>query len=128
MPTGRILGVHPTATHEIPAKIASGGARVAVVMQLNAGDYWGQWVAGARSEAKRFGIKLNISDANGDHARQALHLQEAVASKPDAIIVGLGDGETLRPGLEGIPERGHSGCWLLPSGFALAGRRRYRSG
>ena len=66
MPTGRILGVHPTATHEIPAKIASGGARIAVVMQLNAGDYWGQRVAGARSEAKRFGIKLNISDANGD--------------------------------------------------------------
>jgi simple sugar transport system substrate-binding protein len=112
MPTERSLGVGSTATNDIPAKIASGGARIAVVMQLNAGDYWGQWFAGVQREAKRFGIKLNISDAGGDHPRQALHLQEAVASKPDAIIVGLGDGETLRPGLEasrsaGIPIVGY---------------------
>jgi ABC-type sugar transport system substrate-binding protein len=74
MPTERSLGVGSIATNDIPAKIASGGARIAVVMQLNAGDYWGQWVAGVQREAKRFGIKLNISDANGDHSRQALHL------------------------------------------------------
>ena len=75
-------------------------------MQLSAGDYWRQWIGGAQKEAKRFDIKLNISNADGDHARQALHLQEAVASKPDAIIVGLGDGEALRPGLEASPSAG----------------------
>ena len=54
MSTGRILGVDSTATNEIPAKIASGEARIAVVMEMNAGDYWGQWTAGLQREAKRF--------------------------------------------------------------------------
>jgi simple sugar transport system substrate-binding protein len=97
---GKMLAVSASATNEIPAKIASGGARIAVVKQLNVGDYYEQWIGGVQSEAKRLHVKLDIADANGDNARQALYLQEAVASKPDAIIVGGGFGDTLRPGLE----------------------------
>jgi simple sugar transport system substrate-binding protein len=51
-------------------------------------------------EAQRLRIKLDIYNANGDNARQTLFLQQAVASKPDGIIVGWGLGDTLRPGLE----------------------------
>jgi len=67
---------------------------------LNAGDYYEQWISGVQSEAKRLKIKLDIYNANGDDARQALFLQQAVASKPDAIVVGWGHADTLKPGLE----------------------------
>jgi simple sugar transport system substrate-binding protein len=97
---GKMLAVSSSATHEIPAKIASGGVSVAVVRQLNAGDYYEQWIAGVQDEAKRLHIKLDVSNANGDNARQAIYLRDAVASKPDAIIVGHGVGDALRPGFE----------------------------
>ena len=84
------LLVASAATNELPAKVASGGLRIAVVRQLNTGDYYEQWILGAQSEAERLKIKLDIYNANGDNARQALLLQQAVASKPDAIVVGWG--------------------------------------
>ena len=68
--------------------------------QLNTGDYYEQWISGVQSEAKRLKIKLDIYNANGDNARQALFLQQAVASKPDAIVVGWGIADTVTPGLE----------------------------
>jgi simple sugar transport system substrate-binding protein len=101
-----ILAVSSSATKEIPAKIASGEAKIAVVTLLSAGDYWEQWIGGVQSEARRLRIKLDISNADGDHTRQARYLQEAVASKPDAIIVGLGHGDTLRPGFEAARSAG----------------------
>lgn len=96
----RPLVVSSTATSQVPAKVASGELRIAVVRQLNVGDYYEQWISGVQGEAERLGVKLHIYDANGDNARQALFLQQAVASKPDAIIVGWGIGDTLRLGFE----------------------------
>jgi simple sugar transport system substrate-binding protein len=94
------LLVASAATNELPAKVASGGLRIAVVRQLNTGDYYEQWILGAQSEAERLKIKLDIYNANGDNARQALLLQQAVASKPDAIVVGWGIADTVTSGLE----------------------------
>jgi simple sugar transport system substrate-binding protein len=59
-----------------------------------------------QSEAKRLRMKLDIAKANGDNARQALHLQEAVAPNPDAIFVRLGLGDTLSLGLEATGSAG----------------------
>ena len=94
------LLVSSAATNEVPAKVASGELRISVVRQLNAGDYYEQWISGVQSEAERLKVKLDIYNANGDNARQALFLRQAVASKPDAIIVGWGIADTLKPGLE----------------------------
>ena len=94
------LLVSSAATNEVPAKVASGELRIAVVRQLNAGDYYEQWISGVQSEAKRLNIKLDIYNADGDNARQALLLQQAVVSKPDAIVVGWGIADTVKPGLE----------------------------
>jgi simple sugar transport system substrate-binding protein len=94
------LLVSPTATNEVPTKVVSGELRIAVVRQLNVGDYYEQWISGVQREAERLRIKLDIYNANGDNARQTLFLQQAVASKPDGIIVGWGLGDTLKPGLE----------------------------
>jgi simple sugar transport system substrate-binding protein len=96
----KLLLVSSAATNELPAKVASGELRIAVVRQLNTGDYYEQWISGVQSEAERLKIKLDIYNANGDNARQALFLQQAVASKPDAIVVGWGIADTVTPGLE----------------------------
>jgi len=94
------LLVSSAATNDVPAKVASGELRIAVVRQLNAGDYYEQWISGVQSEAERLKIKLDIYNADGDNARQALLLQQAVVSKPDAIVVGWGIADTVKPGLE----------------------------
>lgn len=100
------LLVSSTATNEVPVKVAAGELRIAVVRQLNAGDYYEQWISGVQREAERLKTKLDIYDANGDNARQALFLQQAVASRPDAIIVGWGHADTLKPGLEAARNAG----------------------
>ena len=94
------LLVSSAATNAVPAKVASGELRIAVVRQLNAGDYYEQWISGVQSEAERLKIKLEIYNADGDNARQALLLRQAVVSKPDAIVVGWGIADAVKPGLE----------------------------
>lgn len=94
------LRVSSTATNEVPPTVASGELKIAVVRQLNTGDYYEQWISGLENEAQRLGIKPDIYNADGDNARQALYLQQAVAAKPDAIIVGWGLADNLRAGLD----------------------------
>jgi simple sugar transport system substrate-binding protein len=94
------LRVSSTATNEVPPTVASGELKIAVVKQLNTGDYYEQWISGLENEAQRLGIKPDIYNADGDNARQTLYLQQAVAAKPDAIIVGWGLADNLRAGLD----------------------------
>lgn len=93
------LTVSASATSEVPEKLKSGDLRIAVVRQINSGDFYEQWMAGAQQEADHLGVKLDIYNANGDNARQALMLEQAVATQPDAIVLALGFGETLKPGI-----------------------------
>jgi len=86
-------------TDAIPGKFATGKVKVAVVRQLNAGDVYQQWISGIQREADRLGVKLTVYNADGDNAKQALQLRQAVASKPDGIIIGWGFGDSLKDGL-----------------------------
>jgi len=83
----------------VPARFATGQVNVAVVRQLNAGDVYQQWISGIQREADRLGVKLTVYNADGDNARQALQLRQAVATKPDGIIIGWGFGDSLKDGL-----------------------------
>jgi len=83
----------------IPARFAAGQVKVAVVRQLNAGDVYQQWINGIQREADRLKVKLTVYNADGDNARQALQLRQAVATKPDGIIIGWGFGDSLKDGL-----------------------------
>lgn len=86
-------------TDAIPAKFASKDVNVAVVRQLNAGDVYQQWITGVQREADKLGVKLTVYNADGDNAKQALQLQQAIATQPDGIIIGWGFGDSLRDGL-----------------------------
>ena len=91
--------ISASASKDVPTKFAKKAVRIAVVRQLNAGDVYQNWIAGIQGEADRLGIKLDIYNADGDNAKQALFLQQAVATAPDAIIVGWGFTDSLAPGL-----------------------------
>ncbi len=94
------LEVRPDAPAEVPAEVADGGFNIAVVRQLNVGDVYQAWIAGVEEEAALLGVDLTIYNADGDNARQALQLQQAVATNPDAIIIGWGFGDSLQAGVE----------------------------
>lgn len=72
---------------------------IALVRQLSSGDYYELWLQGAQAEAKKLGVDLEVSDANGKDEQQATYLQTAVASGADAIIVDHGFGDTIQPGI-----------------------------
>ena len=102
------LSVSADAPKEAPEKFKNGEARIAVVRQLNVGDVYQAWIAGVEEEASKLGVKVDIYNADGDNAKQALQLQQAVATQPDAILIGWGFGDSLKAGLDaacsaGIP-------------------------
>jgi simple sugar transport system substrate-binding protein len=93
------LTISPNAPTEVPEMFAKGDVDIAVVRQLNVGDVYQAWIAGVEDEAERLGVNLTIYNADGDNAKQALQLQQAVATEPDAILIGWGFGDSLQAGL-----------------------------
>jgi len=70
---------------------------VTLVRQSGAGDYFTAWGAGAANQAESVGIDLTVTDARNDNAKHASDLEQAIASKPDAIIVDHGQTDTIEP-------------------------------
>lgn len=85
------------ATAEAPAPFSEGPVKVALVRQSGAGDYFTAWGSGAATQAKAVGIDLTVTDARNDNAKHASDLEQAIASKPDAIIVDHGLADTIEP-------------------------------
>ncbi|MGV9384218.1 substrate-binding domain-containing protein [Nonomuraea sp. NPDC003707] len=90
----------PAPTASVPAKFAAGGVKISLVRQLSSGDYFQQWLAGAQAEAKALNVDLQVSSGDGNNDKQALNLEQAVANKPDAIIVDHGFAQTVQPAIK----------------------------
>lgn len=86
-----------TASAPLPAPFDGDPVKVALVRQSGAGDYFEAWGAGAQAQAKAANIDLTVTDARNDNAKQASDLEQAIASKPDAIIIDHGQTDTLQP-------------------------------
>ncbi|WP_440711545.1 substrate-binding domain-containing protein [Herbiconiux sp. YIM B11900] len=86
-----------TASAPLPAPFDGDPVTVALVRQSGAGDYFEAWGAGAQAQAEFANIDLQVTDARNDNAKQASDLEQAIASKPDAIIVDHGQTDTLQP-------------------------------
>jgi simple sugar transport system substrate-binding protein len=92
-----LAGCSSSAATGSQADVAGSKAvSIALVRQLGTGDYYEQWLAGAKAEAKTLGADLKVFDANGDNAKQALDIQSAVAQKPGALIVDHGFTDSLK--------------------------------
>ncbi len=84
-------------TGALPAKLAGGTVKIALVRQLSQGDFFEQWLSGAQAEAKALHINLEVLSGNGDNAQQATYLQQAINEKVNAIIVDHGFAQTMQP-------------------------------
>lgn len=73
------------------------GVEIALVRQLGSGDFFQQWLLGAREQAKALNIDLRVSDARNNNDQQATDLQRAIDQKVDAIIVDHGLAATVNP-------------------------------
>lgn len=81
----------------LPAPFDGEPLKVALVQQSGAGDFFTAWTAGAKAQAAAVNIDLTVYDARNDNAKQASDLEQAIAAKPDAIIVDHGQTDTIEP-------------------------------
>ncbi len=93
-------------TAALPAPFNGEPIKVALVQQSGAGDYFTAWTAGAKAQAAAVNIDLTVSDARNDNAKQASDLEQAIASKPDAIIVDHGQTDTIEPRIRDAVDAG----------------------
>ncbi|MCM3502252.1 substrate-binding domain-containing protein [Microbacterium sp. P26] len=91
---------------DLPAPFDGAPLKVALVQQSGAGDYFTAWTAGAKAQATAANIDLTVFDARNDNAKQASDLEQAIASKPDAIIVDHGQTDTIEPGVHEAVDAG----------------------
>jgi simple sugar transport system substrate-binding protein len=95
--SGKSESSAPTAKKsELPTKFKE-PVKVALVRQLGSGDFFQQWLIGAREQAKALNIDLQVSDARNNNDQQATDLQRAIDQKPAAIIVDHGLAPTVNP-------------------------------
>ncbi len=79
----------------LPSPFDGEPVKVALVQQSGAGDFFTAWTAGAKAQAAAINIDLTVYDARNDNAKQASDLEQAIAAKPDAIIVDHGQTDTI---------------------------------
>lgn len=96
----------PQATGKKPAPFDQGPVKIALVRQSGAGDYFEQWGAGAKAQAKALGIDLAVYDAQADNAKQATDLSTAINSGVRAIIVDHGFPATVAPLIDQAVDKG----------------------
>lgn len=94
------------ATADLPAPFDGEPVKVALVQQSGAGDYFTAWTAGVKAQAAAANIDLTVYDARNDNAKHASDLEQAIASKPDAIIVDHGQTETIEPRIHDAVDAG----------------------
>lgn len=87
------------ATGAKPAPFDKGGLKIAIVQQSGQGDYFQQFLNGVKQQSKALGAEVAVYDAQGDNAKQATQLDQAIASGVDGIIVRHGFPDTLCPGV-----------------------------
>ena len=93
-----VAATAPVAAQDASPSAAAGGDRgvsIALVRQLAEGDYFQLWETGAQQQAAALGVDLTVYNASGDNARQALDIEAAVNTRPDAIIIDHGFAETI---------------------------------
>ena len=96
------------ATGTKPAPFDKGTVKVALVRQSGVGDYFEQWGRGAQAQIEAAGGKVTSFDARGDNGRQVTQFNDAIAAKPNVIIVDHGLADSVNPKIDkaigqGIP-------------------------
>jgi len=94
------------ATGKAPAPFDQKGVKIAIVQQSGQGDYFQQYLNGTRQQAEALGVNLSVFDAQGDNAKQASQLDQAISSGVAGIIVRHGLPDTLCKGVNDAIDKG----------------------
>lgn len=103
---GPETGSVDAATADAPAPFNGGGVKMAIVQQSGQGDYFQQYLNGTKQQAAALDVKLDVYDAQGDNAKQATMLDQAIASGVQGIVVRHGNADTLCPGVNDAIDKG----------------------
>jgi simple sugar transport system substrate-binding protein len=95
-----------TATGSLPAPFSQKQVHLALIQQSGGGDYFQQYLNGVKLQSATLNVKLDVYDAQGDNAKQAAQLDQAIATKPDGIIITHGLPATLCPGINKAESQG----------------------
>jgi len=95
-----------SAADKAPAPFSDKQVHIALIQQSGGGDYFQQYLNGAKLQGATLNIKLDVYDAKGDNATQASQLDQAIASKPDGILITHGLPDTLCPGINKAEQAG----------------------
>lgn len=93
------------ATADAPAPFDEGDLTIAIVQQSGQGDYFQQFLNGVKQQSGSLDLKLDTYDAQGDNAKQATQLDQAIAAGVDGIIVRHGFPDSLCPGVNDAIEK-----------------------
>ena len=88
------------------AHAASAGARVVLLSAPDVCGYCATYNNAARAAASERGIRLEVVTNKFDAAQQAAQVDQAIASKPDAIILWPVDENALVPSIRKIKAAG----------------------
>ena len=82
--------------------------KIVLVKEWGTGTHMTMHINGVKREAKKYGIEVNVIDANHDLQAMAEGIENAVNQKVDAILTSHGKSDALQPSIEkalraGIP-------------------------
>ncbi len=97
------------ADDDMPEAFANGKKhKIVLVKEWGTGTHMTMHINGVKREAKKYGIDVNVIDANHDLQAMAEGIENAVNQKVDAILTSHGKSDALQPSIEkalraGIP-------------------------
>lgn len=98
----------PATNADVPEAIAGKKLRIALVKEWGTGTHMVMHINGTKAEAEKYGIDLDVIDADNNLTVMAEGIDNAVTNKMDAILISHGKADALQPAVEralaaGIP-------------------------
>ena len=86
------------ATTPASAKLDDDKIDVTLVIHCCLGNvFWEPVIKGAKEAAEKFGVNLDIQNAEGDPAKQVNLIEQAIANKQNAIVAMIAQPEAMAP-------------------------------
>lgn len=95
-----------TITTSLPVKAAAKDAKVILLTVSEECEYCSRHLQSFRKKAEEEGISLKVKITNFDPAEQASQVDQAIAERPDAIVLWPADASAIVPSLRKIKSAG----------------------
>lgn len=83
---------------------AASQPRVTLLMPTQSVEYWALYIKGFKKEAQAQGINLDVKVTNYDANEQATQVEQALAQKPDVIVLVPVDSSAMVPSIRKIDQ------------------------